>query len=100
MEKTIKSNFINNGIIRTSNSSENIRVYIKNRWKKERKRQQKISKKRGKLHYKRTNPLILEVRSEHIARSRANEKYRNGFIITWILHQIFMFSIKVKLAAG
>ena len=25
---------------------------------------------------------------------------KNGFIITWMLHQIFMFSNKVKLAAG
>ena len=24
----------------------------------------------------------------------------NGYIITWMLHQIFMFSSKVKLAAG
>ena len=28
------------------------------------------------------------------------EVCRNGFIITWILHQIFMFSNKVKLQAG
>ena len=26
--------------------------------------------------------------------------HNNGFIITWILHQIFMFSYKVKLVAG
>ena len=26
--------------------------------------------------------------------------YINGFIITWILHQIYMFSNKVKLLAG
>ena len=26
--------------------------------------------------------------------------YENGYIITWILHQIFMFSNKVKQTAG
>ena len=26
--------------------------------------------------------------------------YANGFIITWILHQIFLFSNKEKLAEG
>ena len=29
-----------------------------------------------------------------------NNVYKNGFIITWILHQIIMFFNKVKLVAG
>ena len=36
-----------------------------------------------------------------IVRERENNVFNGiGYIITWILHQIFMFSNKVKLAAG
>ena len=43
---------------------------------------------------------IVNQNSGEKKRNIFSKLYSNEFIITWILHQIFMFSNKVNLAAG